>query len=752
MKITFYIACIWLFLINSSQVFSQKEIVFDGERKAFIYHVIWKNERLEDNFGKYFEYIGTPYLKRDGEKPKRDSVEWAIKNNPDNLLIRKNELAAVSKGMLMELCNKLALHDINLTIKHRNSEEPQHQKFIEEYETLVEILSNKLPPYAMKDKDGKKVPLLKMEKILAPTYSTKSKINVSSSGGAFDPTETKAIVKAVNQSIKLWVENRALQYFRVFGGRANLFDNQLMSAGDGSGFAGAGKEHKQDKWYKGLTHAIGFFYYLTDIILDGKSKKQKVKAMHVPIVNYKTYGSDTITNIHFDVWGKSQERQTTVVIQKGINSYILYGKDETNLLSPDSAYGKEGVTTYQMLIDELKDVHIAHYEEMIYGKRGYDYQIEFHKKERDICLEKIKVTEYKLNKIRYTPGSGNVINYKPKDPKNHQPNANESVKKKKRTTQDWLMYWYEKWEFHKEMIVKLQKEKEIALEILATLKDKLSEMEQNLGYRVLEYEEKDGIYMFEDSTIFNYETQDFKFLGTQYPEEFNIRVLSFDEKVLSTKADEVQIHWSLTDEDEDESLVYNRKFINDFKLNEGYNFTKVLDENDSIRIKELINFIVENPKKIKMNLSGNGKGRILSNGKYTKDLQPEYFKEYPQDSSQYSNQNATTFKIRMNQNLIFDIAGYTDGRIIHIRPEDAEGIKLTSPGNNVHPNEFLSGRRVQNFAYNFLHDINKIGKKFFPNGEAEEAYKILEKAFKKFKIQIGSKTMKLYMKKVKARL
>lgn len=735
MKHLYFSWIIFILLILTNTSFGQSPVELNSEKKAFIYHVIWKNKRLEEHLGNYFEYIGEPYLKRDGETPKRDSVEWAIKNNGDNLLIRTTELSKVSKGMLLELCNKLALHDLNLMIKHRNSEEPQHESLIEEYKNFIQLYSKELPPYAMKDEDGVKKPLLKMEKILSPTYSTKSKINVASSGGAFDVNETKAIVSALNETIKTWIENRTRQYFQAFGGRANYIDNQLLSAGDGGGFSGASKEQKQDPWYRGLTPSIGFFYYLPEIITEAKGKR-KVKAMHVPVVDYKTYGHDTITNIHFDIWGKSKERQTTVVIQKGINSYILYDKDESDLLSPDSSYNKEGVTTYQMLIDELKEVHIAHYEEMIYGKRGYDFQIEFHEKERDKCLEKIKVTEYKLNKIRYTQGSGNIVNYKPKDPKNHQPNSNVSVKKKKKTTQDWLMYWYEKWEYHKGMIVKLKKEKEIALEILATLKDRLSTMEKNLGYRVMTYEEKDGLYIFEDSSTFNYETQDFKFMGTKHPEEFNIRILAFDEKVLSSHADEVQLHWSVSEEDVDERLALNKKFIDVFGINSTNGQIPILKEADSVKIKEMVDFIMENPKQVKFELYGHGLGKIKENGKYEKDYQPEYFKEYPnKDSTKYRNQNATTLKVRMDDELHIQVATYTDGREVHFKSKQKEVQKLLEPGRSVHQNEVIAAVRTQTVLRNFMENFRALAMKYTDN--VDQAMKVLEKAAKKAKVWMG---------------
>ncbi|MEZ4938285.1 MAG: hypothetical protein R2799_11920 [Crocinitomicaceae bacterium] len=745
-----WIAIFVLCTFNSS--FSQNEIELNAEKRAFIYHVLWKNKRLEEHLGDYFEYIGEPYLKNDGTSPKRDSVEWSIKNNGENLLIRTSELAKVSKGMLQELCNKLALHDLNLIIKNRNSEEAQHQPLLKEYEQLLDLYASKLPPYALVDENGKEAPMLKMEKILAPSYSTKSKINVASSGGIFDVNETKAIVNALNETINNWVGKRATQYFFAFGGRMNYFDNQLMSAGDGGGFAGASKEQKQDEWYKGLTPDIGFFYYLPEITSDTKGNR-KVEAMHVPVVDYKTYGHDTLTNIHFDIWGKSKERQTTVVIQKGINSYILYDKDESDLLSPDSNYNKEGVTTYQMLIDELKNVHIAHYEEMIYGKRGYDYQIEFHIGQKEICLEKIKITEYKLNKIRYTTGSGNVVNYKPKDPKNHQPGSNVSVKKQKRTTQDELMYWYEKLEYHKEMIVKLKKEKEIALEILATLKDKLSNMEKNIGYRVLTYEEKDGLYIFEDSSTFNYETQDFKFMGTKHPEEYNIRVLSFDDKVLSTKADEVQIHWSICEEDIDESLALNKKFVDAFGINSFKGNFPILTEEDSVKIKELVQFIVKNPKAVQFDLSGNGKGKILENGKYEKDNVPEYFKEYPNgDSISFQSQNATTLKIAMDKKLNIQLATYTDGREVFFQHYEKDIIKLLQPGSGVHRNEVISAARTQSVLVNFLFEFRKLARNYVESENADKAYDILVKSAKKTKIEVGNVKVKAYPKIVFSKL
>lgn len=714
-----------------------------GKEKAFIYHVIWENERLEAHLGKYFEYIGEPYFKNDGKTPKRDSIEISISANPANLLIRKTDLAKVSKGMLMELCNKIALHDLNLIFKNRISEEPHAEEYKEAYQLLIKDLVKQLPPAAVKEADGKLAPLIKIEKILSPTYSSASKINVASSGGAFDASETKMIVDALNQTIEFWVANKAKSYFEYFGGRVNYLNNQLMAAGDGGGFPASEKERNQDEWYRGLTHPIGFFYYQNQSVKDPKSRNMTVKAKHIPVVDYKTYGHDTLTNIHFDIWGRSQERQPTVVIQKGMYSYILYGKEESNLLSPDSAYGKEGITTYQMLIDELKNVHIAYYENLIYGKEGYDYQIEFHQKQGEICQAKIKTTEYKLNQIRYKQGSGNITNYKPKDPKKNQPSANMSVSKEKKTTQDWLMYWYEKWEFHKGMVIKLKKEKEIAIEILATLNDQLSDMNKNLGYKILKSEKEGDQYIFEDSSTFNYETQDFKFNKNQFQEEYTIRILSFGEKVLNTQADEVMIHWSVTEEDEDEKLAFNIKLEDAFGIDSYKLGVSILSINDSVKIKEFINYIHSNPKKIQLNLSGNGLGAEQSNGKLIKQNQPSYFDEYPSGQQEKDKAlRSSTIKIDLGKSLNLSIASYTDGFKSKINPSNKKLVSFMAKNAHLTKNEILTALRTMALLYQLANEIEILGSKFFENGEQKTAANLIRKMGSKAKIQFGNQVAK----------
>jgi hypothetical protein len=68
-----------------------------------------------------------------------------------------------------------------------------------------------------------------------------------------------------------------------------------------------------------------------------------------------------------------------------------------------------------------------------------------------------------------------------------------------------------------------------------------------MGYKWAKFEEKDGLYRFEDSSTFDLYTQEFVFPPKKEKEGFEIRLISIPNHSLSKEADEVMLHVSLID-------------------------------------------------------------------------------------------------------------------------------------------------------------------------------------------------------------
>ena len=256
----------------------------------------------------------------------------------------------------------------------------------------------------------------------------------------------------------------------------------------------------------------------------------------VRVQEFRTVGNKS-TVVHFDVQGYHPERQTTIAIQKGGASYILYGKNEHRLLSPDSTYG-EG-TTYWRLLWELEHTHIEKINEALYGKRGYEYWIDIYEKKIEKTLLQIKKTEYKLDKLRHAPEGKPKIKKKKFKKKNlgtsdqagtgHPTSALSKNDKNKNIKQNRLNFLHSQLSTEKAKLAELKEEMEAAYFILQGYKTLLDKMQKNLGYIFVGHEQEGSVYTFDDGSTFDYATQDFTFKQDGKQESFRIYHIAFGE-------------------------------------------------------------------------------------------------------------------------------------------------------------------------------------------------------------------------------
>ncbi len=97
-----------LFSVISLMSYSQVNEGLTPEERAYLFHVVKKSPILNQNFGRYFDYVGEEITFYNGEL-NYDSIELLIINAPENLVIRKGEIAKSPKGLIAEASNKMAL-------------------------------------------------------------------------------------------------------------------------------------------------------------------------------------------------------------------------------------------------------------------------------------------------------------------------------------------------------------------------------------------------------------------------------------------------------------------------------------------------------------------------------------------------------------------------------------------------------------------------------------------------------------------
>ena len=99
-----------LLLLFFLPVFAQSQVNegLTAEERAYLFHVVRKSPILENNIGRYFDYRG-PDIRFANKDINYDSVELIIMNQPDLLIIRRDEIAKSPKGILSEVANKMAM-------------------------------------------------------------------------------------------------------------------------------------------------------------------------------------------------------------------------------------------------------------------------------------------------------------------------------------------------------------------------------------------------------------------------------------------------------------------------------------------------------------------------------------------------------------------------------------------------------------------------------------------------------------------
>ena len=120
-------------------------------------------------------------------------------------------------------------------------------------------------------------------------------------------------IRAMNESVNKYVEQRSHQIFSALGGKSDSFTNVLVAAGDGSSTTGILEEREKNekgKWNKGLPKAVGLFPY--DVILETIQGEKKAKTIIEPMRytedNFKTFGK--IGDAHYSYESLNIERQS----------------------------------------------------------------------------------------------------------------------------------------------------------------------------------------------------------------------------------------------------------------------------------------------------------------------------------------------------------------------------------------------------------------------------------------------------------
>jgi len=714
---------------------SQSSSTFSGEEKAYMFHVVMKSPILRENIGRYFEYSGPKVFFRDTIL-NYDSIDVLIINEPELLFIRTSEIAKKSPGIVAELANKMAVWELNKTLlAYKQQDESEMLQYKSNFETFEKLLITHLPGSMLqKNNSGEMSFNTKLHRVINPSLSFSERATMLNTFQGVSLEDQERTIIAINRAINEWVKQRCEGLFIQLGAKTVNFDNILIAAGDGSMTSGLLNEREKDeqgRWNKGLPRAVGLFPYQTYIGEQGEKKQRAVIPERFASMSLQTTGNGRITNIHPDVWGYNDTKQTTVVIEKANKSYVLFGSGETRFLSPDSTFS-DGKTFYS-IIAELENKWIKDIKEMIYGKKGFDYWIEFWENERIKTMKEIKKLEIELSDLRVSTVSNT-----------------KSGKKQRKKDQEILLGKYNYLTECEGNVKKLKKQKEEAMILLADYERRLDKYKQLIGYNWVKWTEKNGLYTFEDGSTFDLYTQDFRFPAHKLSEKFEVRLLAIPFSALSNQADEVMLHISLSDMEPGFDRTFQLAVEDLFHSNSYLLSGDLLQPKDSVAVMDLFEALLKKPT-IEIIARGQGVGE-WKDGIMVK--QHPIFEEafYPgeteedklriKEDSTYKSRRRTEVFIDTKSNLTIEVNAYTDPVRTDFMPQEASLKKLREE-KKITGNEALSVYRAAIILKKLQDELNVLAGSYLPREKAKIVIDHLNKNMVKAKISVGPNSVLL---------
>lgn len=701
-----------IFLTLIVLAFNLKAQEFTAEEKAYLYHAAFNSPKIEHELRYFFHFENDSLPMINDTLPDYDSIGFYIIQKPVKMQWESQFMRGQQNGLLLELCHKLAMRNLNLTIAYNTNMPKVKKEKIElnDPKSYLEILKDQLPAQAITNNAIHE----DVKKALASSYTNSDQM-VRLNSAQFSESTVKQIIDAINKTNEIWINKETIRIFNLLGGVVDQkkIETYLMAAGDGAGSI------DKNNGYEAQIHTpiAQSIYQIVNHFGYGISMGKPNSKGKIPLFTNiaktqsgKTYGKFVNTNIHFTVWGYSEEAQTTVVVFRDNKAYPLFGQSHHPFLSADSAYN--GDRTYYQIINKLENEIIADLKEKLYGKRGFEWLINKNKDYAEDLRMKIKKTEVKLNAMRY----GGVPDSK-------------SGKKKKKKTQEYYVWLNTELENTLAEIKKLELAWEEAQEKLSYYETELDKMKRTIGYSWVSYEMKDSVAYFEDGVTFNLRTQDFMFPGTNIAEEYEIRLIAVPEAPLIRNTNEVYVSAIQYPGEPQDYIVYDATYQDRFEKQFPL-VTATFAPKDSAIIEQLLVEISQLKKYPEARIVGHG-------AEFRKGSGGDYISNYPGDTPEKRQQNREDedFKklrkveVRYNLNthqLVID--GYTDQVIYQgFVPDDWS--KDTTENEPQFKNRLVSAAQAMATFDDWSNSLLSIGKDYV----SEEVYNEAEKKIKKMR-------------------
>ena len=597
---------ILLCLLSSTAIIAQEDWDdFSGDEKAFFYRVARTTDILSENIFHLFEFTDSiPYI--NDTLPDYKYVEKTVVRYPSKLILHSDQLSRISSGIVSDLATHYALWELDRALHYRKSTAESDKPLKEIVKVFEKYVLERAPQTAISVlSDGSYVLRNSLSSYYSPSLNCNDKLAAMKNSG-FVQLDQMLCLNAISLAMEKYVAIRTAQIVKALGANGDSNENYLSAAGDGGDYSSLEAGYKPTPQDHLLPDNTGLFDFEIAEVENKKTEKKDLIVKSVVTHDFKT-NPEQATVLHFDVYAWHPERQTTIAIQKGGKSYILYGNNSNRLLSPDSTFG-EG-TTYRRLMWELEHVHIAEMKEKLYGKRGYEYWIKEYEERIQGTLLQIKKTEFKLDKLRHTPEKTPKVKKKKwrkvdlttsdQAGRGHPTTPLSKNQKNINIEQNRLNYLETTLMNQKLMLARLKKEMEEAYFILVGYENKLDIMQKTLGLLEMEHSDENDFYTFIDGATFNKRTQDFTFPPNSDTEGFKVYHICFGKKVFSTTVEENFVHICKSNQTPDEKYTFH-KLVRD---NGNYSPMSV---SDSIQTMEIFRALAKKETKLEASAIAGG--------------------------------------------------------------------------------------------------------------------------------------------------
>src|SRR5690554_4709123 len=267
----------------------------------------------------------------------------------------------------------------------------------------------------------------------------------------------------------------------------------------------------------------------------------------------------------------------------------------------------------------------------------------------------------------------------------------------------------------------------------------------------MSYKEKDGMFLYEDSTRFDLLTQEFTFKASDDKEVIEIKLLAIPISHKSSQHDEVMLHINLTDAlplyTSQVQLRINDLFdVDKYELNQESLFTA----KDSIAVVEFFEALLDKKKKFNIITRGGGVGK-WKNDRVVMNYEPEEIAQYPgntdeerqiaREDSIFRRLRAIELLIHVDREIMLQINSFTDPVRSNFVPTQKELVS-TMNQYNLSGNQMLSAYRAYATLKTMKNELNILAGAYLPRENAIKVIDRLNKAIDKSRVTVGTTSIK----------